>query len=107
MGKTKKVIGLANRFRVYRFMKAYMDEFMTCPSVAQVAEETNMSTLFAQRHMQALRDADGIDCEVPIPRYSHLDAVDGGLRKLSARNARAQELDDGGEMVPVDLAMVV
>lgn len=53
--------GRANRLKVFRVVKEYMDAYGRSPTAGQVAEATGLSRYACLTHMQALHNADGLD----------------------------------------------
>lgn len=87
---------LAQRLRVFRYVKAWMEENGECPSATQVARETGVPRRSVMRHMDALRTADGLPFRIP-PGGKRRRAYLAGLSNRV--NVRADLL------VPVDSAM--
>ena len=77
MANNRTVVGMANRFRVFRFIKRVMQRENRCPDGVEVAKALNISSVIATEHMNALANADGLPFPIPSGAQRQRDLLTG------------------------------
>ena len=85
----KKVEKRVNRFRVFGYVKSYMDKYGECPTSAEVSAGINMPLSTARQHMVALTGADGLP----------MDIEDGKIRMVKIHTGNSHNVGPK----PIDL----
>ena len=105
----KELEGKINRLRVFRAVKAHMEETGECPSAREIARQIGVDASSVNDHMAALAHADGL----PFPIYTgktrrahaHGHQNEGAREAVLIRRRGARGSNAAWAPVPVDLLM--